>query len=79
MLAGLEKSVGDINNNYQSIQDYFNDIDGFLIKNDRETKPVKEANEKLQRSLKNYLLSLENDCYYFRRSLTVIFKDTVFL
>ena len=40
--ASLEKSVGDINNKYQSIQDYINDIDGFLIINHRETRPVKE-------------------------------------
>ena len=59
--ASMEKSVGDINNKYQIIQGYFNDIDGFLIHNDRQTKPVKEASQKLQRSLENYLLSFEND------------------
>ena len=69
--ASLEKSVGDINNKYQSIQYYINDVNGFLINNDRETKPVKKAREKLQRSLKNYLLSLENDWKNPRKFLKV--------
>ena len=59
--ASMEKSLGDINNKYKIIQDYFNDIDGFIIHDDKRTKPVKEANQKLQQSLENYLLSLKND------------------
>ena len=72
--ASMEKSMGDINNKYQIIQDYFKDIDGFVIYNDRHTKPVKEASQKLQRSLKNYLLSFENDLKKIQNNFESISK-----
>ena len=72
--ASMEKSMGDINNKYQIIQDYFKDIDGFVIYNDRQTKPVKEASQKLQRSLKNYLLSFENDLKKIQNNFESISK-----